>query len=82
MYKRLRSKITEFIHSEEGKVGIKTTLSLGLVGGGLLLTQTMFPSAANANFECLNNDECAEGEECVFGQNQYTGEYYSICVDV
>ncbi len=82
MYKRLRNKISEFINSEEGKVGVKTSLSFGLVGGGLLLMQTMFPLAAKAGYECWSNDNCADDEKCVFFQDEYTGEWYSECVDV
>ena len=50
MNKNLRSKISEFINSEEGKVGVKTSLTFGLVGVGLLLMQTIFPSVAKAQF--------------------------------
>lgn len=79
MYERLRDKVTEFINSEEGKVGIKTSLSLGLVGGGILLMQTMFPTAAKAHFECFSDDDCANDEYCKFWQDE-EGEYHSECV--
>ena len=78
MNKNLRSKIMEFINSEEGKVGVKTSLTFGLVGVGLLLMQTIFPSVAKADIECWNNDECADGERCAFWQDKY-GEYHSEC---
>ena len=81
MNKNLRSKIMEFINSEEGKVGVKTSLTFGLVGVGLLLMQTIFPSVAKANFECWNDDECADGEVCVFWQDEYLGNWHSKCVD-
>lgn len=80
MLNRLRSKIAEFINSEEGKVGIKTSLSLGLVGGGILLIQTVFPSAANADIECWNDDQCDSGEQCLFWYDQY-GDLNSRCSD-
>lgn len=80
MYKRLRNKIIEFINSEEGKVGVKTSLSFGLVGGGLLLMQTIFPLAAKAGFECWNDSECADNEECVFFQDEETGFWHSECI--
>ena len=79
MNKKLRSKIMEFINSEEGKVGVKTSLTFGLVGVGLLLMQTIFPSAAKAQFECFSGDECADDEVCVFWQDEYTSEYHSEC---
>lgn len=78
MYKKLRDKVTEFINSEDGKVGVKTSLSLGLVGGGLLLMQSMFPSAAKADNECWVNDDCAEGETCVYTPNS-SGDYDRTC---
>lgn len=79
MYKRLRDKFVEFINSEEGKVGVKTSSSLGLVGGGILLMQTMFP-AAGVHFECFSDDECLDGEYCEFWMDEQ-GEYHSECVD-
>ena len=36
MKANLRGKIREFLASEEGKVGIKSPLSLGVVGGSFL----------------------------------------------
>lgn len=78
MFSQLRDRIIEFINSEEGKVGVKTSLSVGLVGGGLLLMQTMYPSDANANMECYNDSECAYGETCEFWQDEY-GTWHSEC---
>lgn len=80
MYKRLRRKIIEFINSEEGKVGVKTSLSLSLVGGGILLMQTMFPAAAEIHFECFSDDHCLDDEYCEFWQDE-EGKYHSECVD-
>ena len=78
MYKRLRERFVEFINSEEGKVGVKTSLSLGLVGGGILLLQTMFPAAAEIHFECFSHDHCANDEYCKFWQDA-EGYYHSEC---
>ena len=84
MYKRLRQKLVEFISSEDGKVGVKTSLSLGLVGGGILLMQTMFPSPAKAGFECFSNDECGDDEFCYFWCEEVGGvcygNWHSKCV--
>ncbi len=71
MFSQLRDRIIEFINSEEGKVGVKTSLSLGLVGGSLLLMQTMFPSTAKANFECFSDSDCAGDEVCHFWKDEY-----------
>ena len=85
MNKNLRSKIMEFINSEEGKVGVKTSLTFGLVGVGLLLMQTIFPSVAKATFECFSGDDCADDEVCEFWcrkvSGECTGEWHSQCVD-
>ena len=85
MFNRIRSKIAEFINSEEGKVGVKTSLSLGLVGGGLLLMQTMFPSTAKADFKCWNDGDCANDEVCYFWCEKVSGvcngNWHSKCVD-
>ena len=80
MYKRLLDKVVDFIKSEEGKVGVKTSLSLGLVGGGVLLMQTVFPSTANASLECLTDDDCTGDEGCYFWQDD-DYEYHSKCID-
>ena len=85
MNKKLRSKIMEFINSEEGKVGVKTSLTFGLVGVGLLLMQTIFPSVAKAQFECFSNDDCAGDEVCHFWCKKISGvcqgDWHSQCVD-
>ena len=71
MFSQLRDRIIEFINSEEGKVGVKTSLSLGLVSGGILLMQTLFPSAAKADIECLYDSYCADEEVCHFWIDEY-----------
>ncbi|MYF54561.1 hypothetical protein F4225_02055 [Candidatus Poribacteria bacterium] len=78
MFSQLRDRIIEFINSEDGKVGVKTSLSLGLVGGGLLLMQTMFPSAAKADFECFNDSDCADDEICDFWKDE-SDNWHSEC---
>ena len=37
MKKNLRGKIREFIQSEEGKVGVKSPLTIGVAAGSILL---------------------------------------------
>lgn len=78
MFSQLRDRIIEFINSEEGKVGVKTSLSLGLVGGGLLLMQTIFPSAAKADFECIDDGDCDDDEKCLFWKDEYN-KWHSEC---
>jgi hypothetical protein len=48
MKTNLRGKIREFIQSEEGKVGVKTPLTLGAAVGSVLLAQAVVgPAIAN-----------------------------------
>ena len=58
MKKNLRGKIREFVHSEEGKVGIKSPLTLGAAVGSILLAQAIVgPPEADAN-SCRDNRDC------------------------
>ena len=41
MKRNLRGKIREYIQSEEGKIGAKTPLTLGVAAGGLLLAHAI-----------------------------------------
>ena len=43
MKKNLRGKIREYIQSEEGKVGAKSPLTLGVVTGGIQSTSRKDP---------------------------------------
>ena len=64
MKNNFRGKIREFLQSEEGKVGIKTPLTLGVATGGILLAQAIIgtPDAAaglcNADNPCMWPDQC------------------------
>ena len=64
MKKNLRGKIREFIQSEEGKVGIKSPLTLGAAVGSVLLAQAIVGTPeANAQ-SCDHDGECPEGYFC------------------
>jgi len=41
MKKNLRGKIREFVQSEEGKVGVKSPLTLGVAAGSVLLAHAV-----------------------------------------
>ena len=45
--KNLKSKIRDFLNSEEGRVGVKTPLALGVTTGGLMLAQTIISTPAD-----------------------------------
>lgn len=66
MKKNIRSKIKQFLESEEGRVSTKAPLTLGIATGSVLLAQMMLPSPADAHRECWDNRDCTiEGEVCV-----------------
>ena len=69
MKKNLRGKIREYIQSEDGKVGVKTPLTLGVAAGGLLLAHAIVgPSVGTSDEDpgmCSQEDpECPPGHTC------------------
>ena len=64
MKTNLRGKIREFIASEEGKVGVKGPLTLGVATGSVLLAQAIMGSPAEAR-TCVNHDDCGQGGQCI-----------------
>ena len=65
MKKNLRGRIREFVQSEEGKVGIKSLLTLGVATGSLLLAQAVVGTPqAEAFKECWVDDHCMFPEHC------------------
>ncbi len=65
MKKNLRGKIREFVQSEEGKVGIKSPLTLGAAVGSLLLAQAIIgtPTEAHGGI-CEKDHHCHGGQKC------------------
>ena len=66
MKKNLRGKIREYIQSEEGKVGVKSPLTLGVAAGGLLLAHMIVGTPqAEAGWCNPDADEpCPESYSC------------------
>jgi hypothetical protein len=64
MKKNLRGKFREFLASEEGRVGVKAPLAVGIAGGSLLLAQAILPIASEAHMECEDDDDCDAGKRC------------------
>ena len=58
MKKNLRGKIREFVQSEEGKVGIKSPLTLGAAVGSVLLAQAIVGIPEAAAKPCMENADC------------------------
>ena len=65
MKKNLRGKIREFVQSEEGKVGVKSPLTLGAAVGSVLLAQTIVGTTPAHAWQCTKGGgECDPGEIC------------------
>ena len=58
MKNNLRDKFRDFLQSEEGRVGVKAPLAVGIAGGSLLLAQAMLPSASQAHGNHLGCPDC------------------------
>ncbi|RKU12675.1 hypothetical protein C6502_05505 [Candidatus Poribacteria bacterium] len=86
MKKNIRSKISDFLTSEEGQVGVKSPLVLGAASASLLLAQAMVSPSAQAYWECYSNDDCSEGEYCdiwcdgTLDLNTCIGTWRSHCI--
>ena len=66
MKNNIRGKIRQFLESEEGRVGAKSPLALGVASASLLLAHAMVTPSAQAHMECYSPADCSEGEFCVF----------------
>ena len=84
MKKNIRSKINDFLTSEEGRVGVKSPLALGAASAGLLLAHAVVTPSAQAHLECYPG-QCPEGEYCAIWcegtLNSHTcfGTWHSHC---
>ena len=59
MKNNLRGKIREFIASEEGKVGLKAPLTLGVATGSVLLANAIVGATpAEAGSPCMRDKDC------------------------
>ena len=66
MKNNIRSKIKQFLKSEDGRVNAKAPLALGVATGSVLLAQMMVPSSTQAGFECVTKSDCDPGEYCIY----------------
>ena len=64
MKKNLRGKIREFIQSEEGKVGVKTPLTLGAAVGSVLLAQAIVGTTPAHAGWCKGDGHCVKPQTC------------------
>ena len=84
MTSKIRSRIKQFLKSEEGRVGIKTPLALGMASGSLLLAQMILASDDENSLECYSDNDCGSNEICSFTPKvDPDGETYwtSACVE-
>ena len=58
MKSNLRDRFREFLASEEGRVGVKAPLALGIAGGSVLLAQAIPASAGRWECPCLGHEKC------------------------
>ena len=87
MKNNIRSRISGFLTSEEGHVGVKSPLALGAVSASLLLAHAIVSPSAHANWDCYSNDDCPEGKNCAIWCDKWSGgtcigTWYSRCVSI
>ena len=59
MKNNLRGKIREFLASEDGKVGVKAPLTLGVATGSVLLANAIVGTTpAEAGAPCIHDPDC------------------------
>ena len=81
----IRSRISDFLKSEDGRVGVKSPLALGVASASVLLAQAVVTSPAQAHLECTpGGDDCKEGEYCAVWCDEWCGatcigEWHSQC---
>ena len=68
MKNNLRDKFRDFLASEEGRVGVKAPLIVGIAGGSLLLAQAMLPAPTEAHGNHQGCPQCPEGQVCQSGE--------------
>ena len=85
MKNNIRGKISQFLKSEDGHVGAKSPLALGVASASLLLAQMMVTPSAQAHWKCIPGaGDCAEGEFCVVWCDKWSvgtciGTWHSQC---
>ena len=60
---KIFDRINHFLKSEEGRVGLKTPMVLGIASGSLLLVQSVLSPSAYAD-GCYTDFDCDPGESC------------------
>lgn len=61
---KILGKIKHFLRSEEGRVGLKTPLALGVASGSLLVAQAVLSPSAYSSGDCSADSDCGTGKAC------------------
>lgn len=80
MKKNLRGKIREYIASEDGKVGVKSPLTLGVTAGGLLLAHAIIGTPQAEAGWCSHEDPCPDGHDCLGPWVKVNGKWWGTCI--
>ncbi len=81
----VRRRIRHFLKSEEGRVGIKSPLTLGVASASVLPAQAIVTPPVQAHLTCIpGTDDCAEDEYCSVWCDEWSGstcigEWHSQC---
>ena len=85
MKNNIRSKISDFLKSEDGRVGVKSPLALGVASASVLLAQAIVTPPVQAHLKCEpGGTDCGEGEYCAVWCDQWSigtcvGTWHSQC---
>ena len=85
MKNNIRSRIRHFLKSEEGRVGVKSPLALGVASASVLLAQAIVTPPVQAHLECIpGGSDCAEDEYCMVWCDEWSagsciGRWHSQC---
>ncbi|RKU36187.1 hypothetical protein C6496_14980 [Candidatus Poribacteria bacterium] len=63
--KNLKSHISDFLNSEDGRVGVKAPLVVGVAAGGLMLAHTLTSTQSVHAAGCGEGPPCDPGHQCV-----------------
>ena len=85
MKSNLRDRFRDFLASEEGRVGVKAPLAVGIAGGSLLLVQAMLAPSVQGHELCNDINDCADDEKCFRWCDEWSvdwciGKWHSECV--
>ena len=89
MKNNVRSKIRSFLKSEDGRVGAKSPLALGVASASLLLAQATVTPSAQAHWECnpeeydsCNNENMVCKKWCHRWEDNTCVQYHAHCEEL